>query len=228
MTFHLAAMARTALGRQAKKVRAEGMLPGVVYGQGVEPKAVAMKLGEFQKIYRDAGSSSLIDLAIDGAPLKVLIQEVQVNPLTMKPQHVDLRCIRMDQEVTVDVPLVFINEAPAVKELAGTLVRAYETLQVTCLPADLPHQLEVDLSGLKTFDDVVTVADLKLPKGVQVLEETTVSIASVTPPLSEEQLKKMEEEGNADVSVVKTEAEEKKAEEVKKAEEEAAAQQASS
>lgn len=224
MTFALAAAPRTAIGKRVKDVRNAGRIPAVVYGHGVEPQAVSFAFSDFLKLYRSAGSSSIIDVTVEGAtPIKALIQEVQMNPLTMRPQHVDLRQIRMDEELTVEVPIRFVNEAPAVKELAGTLVHAYDALTVKCLPADLPHEIEVDLSKLLTFDDVITVGDLALSKGVAVLEDASVTIASVTPPLTEDQLKKMEEEAKVDVTAVKTEAEEKKAaEEVEKAQEAAA------
>lgn len=227
MTFSLTAANRTEVGKRVKNVRTAGQIPAVIYGPGIEPKAIQVGVTEFRKLYRSAGTSSLIDVTIEGAaPVKVLIQDVQVNHLSMEPQHIDLRQIRMDEELTVDVKLVFEGEAPAVKELAGTLVHAYDSLTVTCLPADLPHEIKVDLSCLKTFEDAITVANLVLPKGVTVAEEPTVTLATVVAPLTEEQLKKMEEEASADVTAVKTEAEEKKAEEEAKKAEEAAATEA--
>lgn len=229
MTFFLSATSRTAVGKRAKNVRADGFIPAVIYGHGTEPKAIQLGTSEFFKIYRAAGSSSLIDVKIDGEDaVKVLIQDVQVNPLNLKPQHVDLRRIKMDEKLTVSVPLVFEGESAAVKELAGTLVRSYDALTVTCLPADLPPSLKIDLSQLKTFDDTITIADIVLPPGVEVAEEPTVTLASVATPLSEEQLKKMEEGAVADVTAVKTEAEEKKAEEEAEKAEEAAAEEAAS
>lgn len=227
MTFALSAAPRVAIGKRVKDVRGAGLLPAVVYGPGVSPQALSLGVSEFQKIYRAAGSSSIIDVTVEGsAPVKVLIQDVQLNPLTMKPQHVDLRQIRMDEELTIEVPIKFMNEAPAVKELAGTLVRSYDALTVKCLPADLPHEIEVDLTKLKTFDDTITVADIALPKGVVVQEESDVTVASVTAPLTEDQLKKMEEASSADVTAVKTEAEEKKAEEEAEKAQEVAAEEA--
>ncbi|MFA5935887.1 MAG: 50S ribosomal protein L25 [Patescibacteria group bacterium] len=228
MPFALTAATRTELGKRVKNVRNAGKLPAVVYGHGTEPKALVLGVSEFQKLYRTAGSSSLIDLAIDGATtVKVLIQEVQVNHLTLRPQHVDLRQINMKEELEVEVPLAFKGDAPAVKEMAGTLMKAYDAVLVKCLPADLPHEITIDLGVLVGFDDLVTVADLKLPAGVTVLLDPTVSLVSVSAPLTEDQLKKMEEEGAGDVTAVKTEAEEKKAEEeAKKAEETAAAEAA--
>ena len=223
----MTAATRTGLGRRAKHIQDSGNIPAVVYGHGIEPKAVQVNRSEFRKLYRQAGTSSLIDLTVDsGSPVKALIQEIQVHPITMDPYHIDFRQIRMDEELTIDVPLKFVGESPAVKGLAGTLVHPIAEIKVKCLPADLPHEIEVDLSLLKTFDDSITVKTLNVPKGVTVLDDANVTIAMVTPPLTEEQLKKMEEEGKtADVTTIKTEAEEKKqAEEAKKAEEAAAAE----
>jgi large subunit ribosomal protein L25 len=224
MTFTLTAALRTEIGKRVNAVRDAGKIPAVVYGHGIQPTSLTLGTSEFQKLYRAAGSSSLIDLTVDNAaPVKVLVQEVQLHPLTMKPQHVDFRQINMKEEFEVEVPLAFAGDAPAVKELAGTLVRAYDAVLVKCLPADLPHEIVVDLSSLKTFDDVITVADLVIPSGVTVMLDPTVSLVSVSAPLTEEQLKKMEEEGAGDVTAVKTEAEEKKEEEEAKKAEEAAA-----
>jgi len=223
----MTAATRTGLGRRAKHIQDSGNIPAVVYGHGIEPKAVQVNRSEFRKLYRQAGTSSLIDLTVDsGSPVKALIQEIQVHPITMDPYHIDFRQIRMDEELTIDVPLKFVGESPAVKGLAGTLVHPIAEIKVKCLPADLPHEIEVDLSLLKTFDDSITVKTLNVPKGVTVLDDANVTSAMVTPPLTEEQLKKMEEEGKtADVTTIKTEAEEKKqAEEAKKAEEAAAAE----
>lgn len=222
MTLALTATSRTEVGRQATRVRNSGNIPAVIYGNGIASRNVTLGVSEFRKVYREAGKSTLLDVAIDGAePLKALIQEVQPNPLTLEPQHVDLRQIKMDEELTIDVPLEFINEAPAVKELAGTFVHALDTVKVRCLPANLPHEIQVDISSLKTFEDTITVADLILPSGVKIIDEGDIVLATVTPPLTEDQLKKLEEGAAIDVTAVKTEAEEKKAE--KEAEEAASA-----
>lgn len=229
MPHTLAAEPRTELGRRAKQVRLSGKIPAVMYGHGLEPKAIQVKRSDFRNIYRDAGTSSLIDIAVEGeAPVKALIQDVQVHPVSLEPSHVDFHLIRMDEKVTVDVPLAFVGESKAVKELAGTLVVPKDTVEVECLPADLPREIEVDLSALDTFDDAITVGSLKLPKGVAVLDDPEEVIANVSRPLTEEELKKLEAEAApVDVTAIKTEAEEKKATEEAKKAEEAAAEEAS-
>jgi len=224
MPYALSAITRTATGRRAKHVLDKGAVPAVVYGHGLESKNVQVNATEFRKMYRAAGSSSLIDLTLDGAQsAKVLIKDVQYEPVSMKHVHVDFQQVRMDEEMTADIPLTVVGESPAVKQLAGTLVQSLDSVQVRCLPADLPHEILVDISVIKTFDDSISVADLKVPAGVTVENDPNATVATVAAPLTEEQLKKLEEGESHDVSAIKTEAEEKKAaEEATKAAEEAA------
>ncbi len=211
--------------RRPKDVRAEQKIPAVIYGRGTEPRVLSVPLAEFRKVYAKAGGSSLVDVVVDGSTsVKALIKEVQPHYLTMEPQHVDLHQVRMDEKMTARVPLMFTGESPAVKALGGTLIKSLDSVEVECLPADLPHEIAVDLSTLITFEDSITVASLPVPKGVLILADQNDAIATVAAPLTEEQLKKMEESQVGDVTTVKTEAEEKKAEEeAKKAEEEKAA-----
>lgn len=204
-------------------VRAAGRIPAIMYGKGIAPQTISLPRAEFVKTLKTAGSSSLIDLSLDGqAPVKVLVKEVQRHVLRMEPIHVDLYQVRMDTEITAIVPLVFVGESEAVKTLGGTLVKSVDELEVECLPGNLPHEIEIDLSALKTFEDAITVGGLKLPAGVKLTADAELTIATVSRPLTEEELKKMEETSTVDVSAIKTEGEEKRAaEEAKKAEEEA-------
>lgn len=225
MSYALTAVNRSATGRRAKHVHDEGSIPAVVYGVGVEASNIQVSRADFRKVYRTAGMSSLIDLHIDGgASVKAIIKDVQVNPISLEPYHIDFHQLRMDEEMVAEVPLKIIGESMAVKSLAGTLVRPLDALHVRCLPANLPHEIEVDISVLSSFADSITVGSLKLPTGVIVEEDVNALVATVVPPLTEDQMKKMDEAGSTlDVSAIKTEAEEKKAAEAaKKAEEEAA------
>ena len=227
MSYALTAVKRNSTGRRAKHVQDEGNIPAVIYGSGKVAINIQIPKTDFRKVYREAGMSSLIDMTIDGLDsVKAIIKEVQVNPMTMAPYHVDFHQIRMDQEMEAEVPLTIVGESAAVKGAAGTLVRPLHTVHVRCLPANLPHEIQVDISVLATFEDTITVADLKLPQGVTVRDDATATVVSVVPPLTEDQLKAWDAAAATpiDVSAVKTEAEVKKAEEdAKKAAEEAAA-----
>jgi large subunit ribosomal protein L25 len=227
MAYAINAIARSAMGRRAHGELAEKRIPAVVYGKGIDAKPISVVRSEFMKVYKAAGFSSLIDFNVDGSsPVKVLVKEVQVNPISTEPQHIDFYQVNMNEEFEVKVPLVFIGESKAVKQDGGTLVKSLDEIEVRCLPANLPHEIQVDLSKLKTFEDMINVGSIALPAGVTAVTDPLVTIATVARPLTEEELKKLEEGTTADVTTIKTEAEEKKAEADAKKAEEAAAEEA--
>ncbi len=187
-------------------------IPAVLYGQGVLPQSVSLPRTEFVRVLSAAGYSSLIDVSVEGgAMVKAVIKAVQSHPLTLDPMHVDLHQVRMDEEMTAEIPLKFIGESAAMKVLAGTLVKSLDKVTVKCLPANLPHEIEVQLSMLATFEDAITIADLVLGTGVVVEGDAGVVIATVAAPLTEDQLKKLEESSIGDVTAVKSDVDEKRA-----------------
>lgn len=207
--------------QKSTKVRAEGKIPAVVYGAGSTTESISLSLKEFGKIYEEAGEASLIDLILDGKDFgKVLIYEVAYEPIKGKITHVDLKKVDMNKPITASVKLVFVGEVPAVKELGGTLVHNVEEVEVECLPKDLINHLDVDLTVLKTFDDSVKVSNLVLPTGVKIIEPHNEQVvAKVLAPLTEEQLKAMEEvSAPVDLSKIET-AGKKKEEETEEGEE---------
>ncbi len=208
------------------KVKADRQtqIAAVVYGHGLPSRSLTVVRGEFARLYRQVGQSSLFDLTVGGeSPVKVLVHDIQVDPVNMDPIHIDFRQIRMDEAIKVTVPLVFTGESLAVKGLGGTLVKSLDQIEVECLPGNLPHEIVVDIGVLATFDDSITVGSLKMPEGVKATNDPHATVASVEPPLTEDQLKKLEAEEKVDVTAIKTEAEEKKEKEAteKVAEEEA-------
>lgn len=222
MTIAISAMKRDGA---AEQVRSKGGIPAVLYGPGVTPVSVAVAYNDFDKLYQEAGESTLVDLSIDGnKPVKVLIQDVQYDPVTQRMAHVDFRQIRMDKEIETAVGLVFTGMAPAVKELGGTLSTPLSQIKIKCLPSHLLSSFDVDLSALKTFDVSIYVKDLKLPEGVICMDHGDTLVAKVSPSLTEEQIKAMEEANAAPVDVAKIEISEergKKEEEAAEGEEKA-------
>jgi len=187
------------------------MIPAVIYGSGIESRSLSVPFSAFRKVFHEAGSSSLVDVKIDGgASVKAVIKDVQFHPLSMEPVHIDFHQVKMDEKMTAEIPLAVTGESEAVKVLGGTLMTPVESVEVECLPTDLPHEIVVDISLLKTFDDTITVADLKVGPGVKVLDDPENLVAAVEAPLSEEELAKMEESQVGDVEAVKAEGEEKK------------------
>jgi len=219
----LSAQPRNVFGRKLKVFRKQGQVPAILYGHNLKPVPLFLKKAEFEKVLVQAGTSTLIDLKIENEkPKKVLIHAVQKDPLTLAPLHVDLYQVKMTEKIVTEIPLKFVGEAPAVVELDGTLLVNRDNIEVECLPTDLVHEIEVDISSLKTFDDLIKVADLKIPKGLEVLNDPNEVVASVTPPRSEEELAELEapvEEKVEEVEEVKKEKKEEEEEETEGEEE---------
>lgn len=190
MTFGLNVKTRKVTGKGVKNLRKQSLIPAVIYGKDVPPKNLVVEYLPFSRLYKEAGESTLIDLKIDeGAPVKVLIQEIQNDPMTGKFAHVDFRQIKMTEKIKAEVLLKFVGEAPAVKELGGTLVHSVDKIEIECLPQDLVHEIEVDISALKTFEERIHLKDLKIPAGIKVLADMNATVATVEAPLTEEELK---------------------------------------
>lgn len=209
MTFTIAAATREA--GNADALRKDARIPAVVYGPEIDPISISVSYRDFDKLYNEAGESSLIDLAVEGLKetVTVLIQDVQYDPVKGTIQHADFRQINMGEAIDATVELTFVGQAPAVKELGGTLNANLDSVSVTCLPKDLVSHIDVDLSVLATFDDAITIADLQLPEGVEVTDAPDTLVANVSAPLTEEQLAAMEATQDADVDSVEVEGKKK-------------------
>ena len=188
---------RAVLGKAVKKLRAQGKLPVVAYGHGFEPQPLEVDAKEAYKVYHAAGSNKIISLKIgDGRARNALINDVQTDPRTGSLVHADLYLVRMDEELKAEVPLHFSGETELVYVQEGTLVKGLETVEVECLPANLPESIEVDISVLDEFEKSITLADLKLPEGVKFTTEEpeAILVAKVEPPRSDEELAELESE----------------------------------
>lgn len=164
-------------------VRKEGFVPGVVYGPEMKPHSLLVKKVDLKKAYEAAGESALVNLKIDDKdPLKVIIKEMQTEPLKNEILHVDFYKVNMKRMLEVEIPLVFIGESKAEKELGGTLIKGMEKLQVKCLPGDLVDHIEVNISVLKTYDDTVKVKDLQIPADYEVMDDPEMAIAHIIEP----------------------------------------------
>ena len=186
---------RAEVGKQAQNLRRIGILPGVVYGKKLESKNLSIDRKEFEKIYKQTGESTLIDLSVGSEkPLTVLVNAVQRDSLTNEMLHVDFHEVDMNTKIKAKVVLHFIGEAGAVKDLGGVLVKNVTEVEVECLPADLPKELVIDISKLKTFQDSIKISDLEFDhEKVKVALKPETVVVKVAEPRTEEELKELSE-----------------------------------
>lgn len=195
--YTLNAEPREETGKQVGRLRRDGKVPAVLYGHGVKPRNLTLVRGELERVYHQAGGSSVVGIKLGGAkPAEesALIQEVQHDPRTGRYLHADLYRVRMDEKIKATVPLTFEGTPPAVRELDGTLLTNINEVEVECLPGDLPSEIVVDVEVLETFEDSITIKDLKVPASVEVHAEEDASVATVTPPRTQEELEALDEE----------------------------------
>ena len=195
----LIAKLRQETGRHNKVIREQKMIPAVLYGHKVKNLNLVVKEQEFDKIYKQAGESTLIKVNIkaDGDEKEkeriVLIYKTEKDAVSDKIIHIDFYQVKMDKEISIEIPLVFINKSDAVEADKGVLIKNIQVVEVEALPQDLPSEIEVDISALKTFDDNIYIKDLKIPEKSKIKNNPEDSVASVIPPRTTEELETLEE-----------------------------------
>jgi large subunit ribosomal protein L25 len=176
-------------GKNGKRLAVkEKLIPAIVYGHGIENQALAVPMIKFKKIFNLAGTNTLLWLKTDSDKKQVLIYDYQKDPITSEFIHVDFYAVRMDEKIEATIPLKFIGVSEAVKDKGGILVKNMEDIKVKCLPKDLPHEIEVDLSALKSFEDRVRISDFKIGSGVEVLvDDKKLIVANAIVPRVEKE-----------------------------------------
>ena len=179
--IELAAAKRDVLGKKVKSLRREGITPANLYGHNVASTALQIDTIELKQTLARAGKSSLVSLKIDAGkrPRMVIFRDVQRQPLTGDVLHVDLYQVKMEEKIKIEVALAFVNEASAVKDRGGILVQNMNSVEVECLPANMPHSIEVDLSVLEEIDQAVHVRDLVVDDTVTILTDGEQSIVQI-------------------------------------------------
>lgn len=165
---------------KARAIRTTGFIPAVIYGSGVANRSIKVKKHDFEKAFQTAGEFNLVDLLIGSdKPTKVIVKDVQRNGLTDNIIHVDFYQVDMAKKISTEIPLLFIGESKAVKDLGGTLVKNMGAVKVNCLPGDLASHIEVDISKLDNFNQFIRLHDLVLPQGVELASSTNEAVVGV-------------------------------------------------
>ncbi len=167
--------------KSPKALRTGGKLPAVLYGRSEKSTPIELESRAFEKVFRDAGESTVITLSGLGEDKQALIHDVARDPVSGHPIHADFYVIEKGQKVTVPVPLSFVGVSAAVKDLGGILVKVMHEITMEVDPANLPHEIEVDISKLETLDSQIKVSDLSFPAAaiIEVDGEEIVAMISV-------------------------------------------------
>lgn len=180
-TLELQAEPRTAVGRGLRKLRDEGYVPAVLYGHGLAAQNLQVKQRALERLLAHGGAHSLISLSVAGVqePYTVLLREIQRYPTRPQVQHVDFYRVVMTEKLQTSVPLVLVGQSLAVASGMAALIQNLDSVEVECLPGDLPSALEIDISVLERADQNILVSDLVVPSGVEILEDPETVIVSL-------------------------------------------------
>jgi len=181
---------RKVLGKKAKKLRKEGILPANIYGKDVKSLAVQVSLKDFLPVYKKVGETGIVEVMVEGEKTSrhALIHNVQKDPVTDQPLHADFHQVSLTEKITASIPIELVGESPAVAQKLGVLIQPLSEVEVEALPTELPEQFTVDISGLKEVDQAITVGDLKAPAGVKILTSEKEILVKINPPTKEEEV----------------------------------------
>lgn len=179
--------------RIRKKLKRDNLIPGILYGHKVKNTTLEVGYTDFDKLYKQVGETTLINLECGDKERTVLIHDVQTDPVTDKYIHIDFYQVKMDEKIKTEVVLNFIGEAPGAVERGGILIKSADKLEIEALPKNLPHEIFVDVSLLKEIEDHIYVKDLDIPNGVEVLSDAEQVVAMIASPKVQEEEKPAEE-----------------------------------
>lgn len=175
-------------GQSTNAVRRASQIPAIYYGAKQKNRHLSVDARVFKKLYIQAGENTVVHLEVEGKSTPVLIHDVQFDPRTDSILHVDFLHVDMTQVIIAHVPLEFIGVAPAIKDFGGILVRHKNALTVKCLPSDIPHTLQVDISSIVNFHISVHVKDVTVPQNVTLIDKPEETVVTVVPPKVEEEV----------------------------------------
>ncbi|MGQ9493054.1 MAG: 50S ribosomal protein L25 [Anaerolineae bacterium] len=184
----LQAELRTITGKTVKQLRRAGYVPAVVYGHRTQPVNLQVPERALRQVLREAGTNRLITLHVAELeePKRVLVRELQRDAISRAMLHVDFYEVVMTEKITANVPIILVSEAPVVKSGQGLLFQGLDTIEIECLPGDLPPHIEVNLADLTAIDQTILVRDLQLSKDIEVLTDPDEVVVKILPPEEEE------------------------------------------
>ena len=179
-TTTLAATPRTAAGSAAaRRLRAEGHIPGVLYGRGMTPISLTVERRELRvALSGPAGVNTVLSLEVDGAKYPAVVKELQRHPIRRTVNHIDFLQVNMNEEITVSVPVRLEGEAKAVLSEGGLVDPAVDTIEVLTTPNNMPNEFVIDVTDMQ-LGDVIRLADLPMPAGVTATGDPEMPVVTV-------------------------------------------------
>ncbi len=186
-TVNLNANRRTSAGKGvARKLRAAGRIPAVLYGHGRDPEPLSVEVVDVEKALQGiSAESTVIDLTVDGTPTQILIREIQRHPTRMNIIHLDFYEIHAGETLTVEVPVHLTGTAEGVRNMGGVLEQFLRELEIEVLPRDIPEHIDVDVTDLSVGHSI-HVRDVTVPNA-RILADPDTTICTVVPPRVEEE-----------------------------------------
>ncbi|HUW44183.1 MAG TPA: 50S ribosomal protein L25 [Dehalococcoidia bacterium] len=181
-TIELKVTKREVLGKKVKHLRRQGITPVHLFGHGIESLALQCNTGELERVLGQAGQTRLISLKLakEKKPRTAVVREFDRDWRKGELVHVDFYQVKMEEKIKLEVPVVLVGEAPALKSKAHMLEHELGTLTVECLPAKIPTSLEVDISSLTEPEQAIRVKDIPLDKGITVLNDPELVVAKIS------------------------------------------------
>jgi large subunit ribosomal protein L25 len=204
---------RTLTGKKVNRLRREGLLPATVYGKGVGPFTVQVNARAFSDVLRHAGRTTLVELDIPGQKSQsAFIHALQRHPVTRVIIHADFLAVDLRTEITVAIPIHIVGASELVERGDALLNQVLTTVDVRALPAELPHAIDVDISGLDSFDKSIYVRDIKIEGKGTIETPEDEMVVSLTPARAEEEEVEEAEEEPTEPELVREEDEDEEAE----------------
>lgn len=196
--LRLKATHRIVLGKKTRFLRRQRITPAHLYGHGVRSVALQCDTDELVNLVAHAGKTRLVNLEVDGEkPKSVFVREIQRDVITRELLHIDFYQIKRTEKIAVDVPIVLVGEAPALKFKGRMLVHGINSLSVECLPTNVPPQIDIDITQLEEVEQAIHVKDIVLDPEITVHadpEQMVVKISKVMVKEEVEEVPEVEEE----------------------------------
>ena len=210
---------RKTLGRKVKSLRKEGLLPANIFGKGLKSKAIQVQEKEFYKAFKLAGETGVVEVRVKDETYPALIHNVQRNPVSDKIAHVDFHKVNLKEKIIAHVPINLVGESPAEKSGVGLILQTINEIEVESLPADIPHEIELDISGLSEIGQTIHVKNLKVDKEkVEIKNDPEEVVVSVQTAEMKEEPEQAEVPAPEEVEATKEKGEEESEGSVKKEE----------